>query len=113
MTTRHAAALTLLGWYLIVPSTEENRVREDLPFGKWENAGSYDTANECTKALSKMVQNSQSDTQAALRHCREAHPANPDKCGDDQSMTITYQHALDRARCIATDDPRLKASKVD
>jgi hypothetical protein len=104
----HAASLALLGWYLIVPPTAGNSVRGDLPFGKWENAGSFDTATECRGALIKLGKDSEVDIQNALRRCREEDPVNRQKCGDQRSMTITYQNALERARCIASDDPRLK-----
>src|SRR6266436_692405 len=66
MKPRHAAALTLIGWYLLVPPLESVQLRpgpgkdEDTldwktpshppPLSAWSIEGSYDTARECREA---------------------------------------------------------------
>ncbi len=45
MTLRHAAALALVGWYLMYPPTP-NR-----PLSQWEILNIFDSATECRKAL--------------------------------------------------------------
>jgi hypothetical protein len=39
----HAAALALVGWYLIVPPTPGTT----LPMGRWDHVGSFDNINDC------------------------------------------------------------------
>ncbi len=84
MNPRHAAALALVGWYLMVPPNGGGPVS-----GKWIINSSYDSAKECEKAGEKLREN----TQYVLRR-------NPDAPG------IEFMAAT----CIATDDPRLKGN---
>jgi hypothetical protein len=42
---RHAA-LALVGWYLMLPSVENGKVR-NLPVQEWVHVESFDTAKEC------------------------------------------------------------------
>jgi hypothetical protein len=52
-----AAALALLGWYLMVPPVINNKAATtvdlltDAPLGHWEILGSFDSADACTDAL--------------------------------------------------------------
>jgi hypothetical protein len=52
MNLRHAAALALVGWYLMVPPFTAQRagpvdVDDQAPLSKWTIAGSFDTAEQC------------------------------------------------------------------
>jgi hypothetical protein len=49
MNLRHAAALALVGWYLLVPPilTDQLLVNIDAPISKWEHYQSFDSAQEC------------------------------------------------------------------
>jgi hypothetical protein len=89
---RHAAALALVGWYLMVPPFGLDRSRDpDQPLPKWSIAQSFDTTSECN------------DTMVGRRkHAQET--------GNKR-----MEDALTSAACIATDDPRLKPcpQKVD
>jgi hypothetical protein len=52
MNLRHTAALTLVGWYLMVPPVESDKsVRPELPLSQWIQSKSYDTASECQEDL--------------------------------------------------------------
>ena len=85
MNVRHAAALALVGWYLLVPLREnENsaKLRYDVPLGEWVYVDSFDTAKECT------------DDAVKEQQLREKDPLEADQYASWQ--------------CIATDDPRLK-----
>ena len=85
MNVRHAAALALAGWYLLVPPREsENsaKLRYDVPLGEWVYVNSFDTAKECTDDAVKEEQ------------LREKDPLEADQYASWQ--------------CIATDDPRLR-----
>jgi hypothetical protein len=89
MNFRHAAALALVGWYLLVPLPRH----PEAPLSLWTQIGSYDTAKECTDA----------QTQAIIRattsdfHFRE--------------VTVEQtRNAFLESQCIETDDPRLKSN---
>jgi hypothetical protein len=79
MKLRHAAALALVGWYLMVPPIRDGKVI-DVPVSQWEHLDSFDSARECRVAGYKYQ-----DRQKA-----EKKP---------------YPGAWE---CIASDDPRLK-----
>jgi hypothetical protein len=80
MTTRHAAALALLGWYLMMPPRDTKGVLQlHSPLRKWKRAASYKTANECEVGKFKAL----------------------DANGNGSIFL--------ESKCIASDDPRLKA----
>ena len=88
MRLRHAAALALVGWYLMIPPKSGKDASgpydPKAELNKWFVFGAYDFAHECegAKFLDREAHKSKSD------------PMNP---------------ALESAQCIATDDPRLKS----
>jgi hypothetical protein len=86
MKLRHAAALAIVGWYLMIPPrTAHDHVTFDdhAPLASWFVFSAHDAAHECEGA--KFLN-------------REAHK----QSGDPMKA------ALDSAQCIAIDDPRLK-----
>jgi hypothetical protein len=47
---RHAAALALLGWYLMMPppySADVHSLDESAPMTSWTQLSAFDTAKEC------------------------------------------------------------------
>jgi hypothetical protein len=89
MKPHHAAALALAGWYLIVPSS---RLPPGLaykePLRKWQVVRGYDSADDCQDSLDAFFEDSQQKQALNL-----LEPAYRD-----------YMFA----KCVATDDPRLK-----
>jgi hypothetical protein len=83
MRPRHAAALALVGWYLMIPPSVSGGFDSAAPLGKWFVYSSYDSAHEC-------------EGSKFLNH--EALKQRNDHLKD----------AFEHAQCIATDDPRLK-----
>jgi len=82
---RHAAALALVGWYLMIPPTNPRAVdgvNDDAPVTQWKLFDSYDSAMECKTAAERLVASG--------------------------NYTGLVEEQFKRARCIATDDPRLK-----
>jgi hypothetical protein len=77
---QHAAALALVGWYLLVPPhpTTDPTKKSDpsAPLTAWTQIWVFDSASECQKAAVKI---------------------HNDK-----------EPALNAAQCVSTDDPRLK-----
>jgi hypothetical protein len=88
MNPRHAAALALVGWYLMLPSYDPS-----VPISKWYQAESFDTAAQCRALLEwEMSEDYAKHAQGTPTEIRK------------------YQRAMKEAKCIATDDPRLKGN---
>jgi len=94
MKVRHAAALALVGWYLMLPPMAGNHTDLSAPLSSWRIAGSYDAAIECRKVLEDSIR----DAFKALK--------------DPHLLPFTREASLQvlDAACVATDDPRLKGN---
>jgi len=98
MKLRHAAALPLVGWYLMTPPMDaQHNVRSDLPLGQWAITLSFDSAKECEAERSREFDHSLKDL---------TDPAN---MSTDQLIRDGWKVELQR-KCVATDDPRLKGN---
>jgi hypothetical protein len=91
MQLRHAAALALVGWYLMTPplslsSSHQAGVDLSKPLSEWVRIESYDTASDCNKEIEAI-------NNRAVSYAREHH-----------AMMLELFHG----QCVATDDPRLK-----
>ncbi|MDO8431390.1 MAG: hypothetical protein Q7S58_03170 [Candidatus Binatus sp.] len=90
MKSRHAAALTLVGWYLMMPPADTKvGLLLDAPFSDWRVVESFDTAAEC-KASLKAKRNGVKIPEVS-------------KNWPNDVPTVAFWE------CIATDDPRLKS----
>ena len=104
MKLRHAAALALAGWYLMLPPVRSTSLLSpatkmaatrgffdcydaNAPISQWQTIEAFDTAEQCKAA----------STKSALSHRQH---------GLDCGLASAW---LD-AQCIATDDPRLKSN---
>jgi hypothetical protein len=88
MNPRPAAALALVGWYLMLPPVKpDGSVNAKAPLSKWRTSNTYDTIDECKEALS------------GLRG---------GWVGYANGHELNYPSQKDTAACIATDDPRLE-----
>ena len=91
----HAAALPLVGWYLMVPPPVlHSSLPVDLaaPLSKWEIFSTHDSAAECEQGLVAFYKLSKTE-----------QIANP---SDERNRIRFYQ--LESSQCIASDDSRLK-----
>jgi len=118
---RHAAALALVGWYLMVPPMAHKedwqlggpRGPERAPLSKWFTYDWFDTADACTKARDSLVAGASSN---ALNdyHRWLAGRAPSDDLLDEWDSTystvLALSDAYGRSLCIATDDPRLNSN---
>jgi NAD(P)H-flavin reductase len=86
MKPRHAAALALVGWYLMVPPPQsfKNGEYREAPLVQWTHRATFDTEVECNHETSKGCHHFQNGS------------------------TIGLEGPLCWAKCIASDDPRLK-----
>jgi len=80
MKPRHAAALALVGWYLMLPLPKH----PDAPIAQWAHVDSFDSATECRDAAYHLIDRA--------------------KKNHDQAKLDTVMGF----ECIASDDPRLK-----
>ena len=93
MNIRHAAALALVGWYLMAPplswSSNRKMIGSDFsrPLSEWLPLDVYDTEADCDKEIDAMNQ------RAASMAC-------------EHHTMLTISHA----QCVASDDPRLKGN---
>jgi hypothetical protein len=101
----HLAALAVVGWLLMMPPDSgkiPHDVDSDTPISRWITVTSFDTEDNCEKALTDL-QNSEQD------------PVTLDKTGKLARLN-KHDAALGKARavnaaCVANDDFRLKGRK--
>ena len=110
MKPRHAAALALVGWYLMFPPVNfrEGKVLQLAPLKYWELVRSFDTATQCNDYRDSDIREV-----AKLGPMDNQGAATVDKAMKWPSGTSKKNRSigLDRASassCIASDDPRLK-----
>jgi hypothetical protein len=100
MKPRHAAALALVGWYMLGPPIgADNLLKLNSPLSAWEQLGTYDTVRECQEWLTALQKHPFSD--AVVRGIqRDSHytTLNPQQ----------YKVRLYASSCVEADDPRLK-----
>lgn len=96
MKLRHAAALVIVGWYLLAAPKNENGTGWDAnaPISQWEYQASYDSAAQCMRVRMKIIQ----------RLVTGLVVLGP----DDKPAPDQKSAAATLCQCIATDDPRLK-----
>jgi hypothetical protein len=105
--SRPFAALAFVGWYLMMPPNSTkypHEVDSDVPLSRWIIVTSFDTEDNCEKALTDL-QNKEQD------------PITLDKTGKlARLQKKPPDAALGKARainaaCVASDDIRLKSTK--
>jgi hypothetical protein len=91
---RHAAALALVGWYLMYPPvTPAGKSLTDAPLTEWKSGASFDTAKDCETARAHMRKASKDLRNATPRGYQEG---------------LDFAESIGDGQCVATDDPRLK-----
>jgi hypothetical protein len=111
MNLRNAAALALVGWYLMGPPigpgwhfdrnwqlTERPWVRSQIPLNRWDILKSFDTAKECESFMIDLKEGKATpDPDYPWFDLKDPNDPN-------DVDTIRDTHLV----CIASDDPRLK-----
>ena len=101
MKPRHAAALALVGWYLMSPLgtnplTKGRWFDKDAPLSTWYLERSFDTAEGCDRARQKKCD----EASSKIKTLSESHSI--------QASAHAQILAADKFnQCIETDDPRL------
>jgi hypothetical protein len=112
VTLRHAAALALLGWYLMVPPIHKSGILTRFWYGQladWSIVNSFDSAKECEDYREKMVGASRNASKQPPS-ASEYLPSDVRGLGDGYFYSPSTKKAYREnptAMCIASDDPRL------
>lgn len=125
MNLRHAAALAVVGWYLMVPPPSVDpstrlpttKPNLDAPLKYWEKFQDFDSAQDCDSArlnapannryLRERFKTSQTPQQREQLE-RELEMKNHWQKGFLSAWGRYEEIRPDFAECFATDDPRLK-----
>jgi hypothetical protein len=120
MKLRHAAALALVGWYLMVPMLDKatGEVQSKYPLFWWSTSASFDTAVACTEYRRQRLNTEEKQEAEIANHSHEeqrCYFAALDKnLGWPSGTAQAHSHAgseMYRASlCISSDDPRLKGA---
>ena len=92
MRPRHAAALALVGWYLMVPPINLMGVHPSEPLSKWTVYQDYDSLRTCLAAENELHRRGEQDSSVT--------PPLQFPSKELQQFAAAF--------CIASDDPRLK-----
>jgi len=106
MNLRHAAALALVGWYLMVPPIEScngafsGHACDQPPLAEWRTVGTYDSLSACGNSKALWIEKGKmylGEMEASSRSPTTRMPSY------EASATIDLA-----ATCVSSDDPRLK-----
>jgi hypothetical protein len=97
----HAAALALMGWYLMGPPFDRvaQTLRTDLPISKWENLAAINDARQGEFDSEKRCQNYRDDFLTFLEQQKPGYR-------DNAANRVAYQQTQ-LAECLSSDDSRL------
>jgi hypothetical protein len=97
MTSRHAAALALVGWYRMTPPLVHREPDETAALSGWSIGRAFDTAKECEDYRSWSQERTKSEMPNG-----GVHPVNTKQ---------RFAEGILLSQCVASDDPRLKENK--
>jgi hypothetical protein len=116
---RHAAALVLVGWYLVTPHAmpKSREPNTSLPFSQWSRIGPVPSKSDCKARLSAAQR--KIDDPAQRERVKQQLPAvraQVERQWPDQKIPDSYfdkgywddlHRYLNLSQCIAGDDPRM------
>jgi hypothetical protein len=111
MNIRHAAALALVGWYLMVPPQTNGQIDYTAPLSRWTVAESYDSAAPCREMLTNLRNDATSQADKATNEItakQKQHERISTEQLLDAMKSLTAHEIAFQSACIATDDPRLR-----
>src|SRR5260370_27081450 len=111
MTLRNAAALALVGWYLMMPPINDKSLVADAPLSTWKIVNSFDAAPDCENSRSSLLEQAK---KTASREENDLKATRGDR-SNSQNLEILQQLyflqvVVPLQECIASDDPRLKGN---
>jgi hypothetical protein len=109
----HAAALALVGWYLMVPPVDKDNVLLNAPISQWVEDSVYDTADACGRAKASIqhcgyVLNGAFPSESVKQACGISWHNRNEYTDKKQANAVgVFARLYMSSQCIATDDPRL------
>ncbi len=103
MSFRHATALVVIAWYLMIPPIGiDNKVDAHAPLSQWRKGVKFDSQKECADSLKDAIENPMTpdEYRAAAAATRKA------KMHLLSKSEMTKRTA--ESQCVAEDDTRLK-----
>jgi hypothetical protein len=100
MNPRHAAALALVGWYLMVPP-DHPKLDDPIewvsraPFRYWQIVQRFDATSACEKRRNEIISDA-------------IHAINADAKANRTAALLSDYAISNNATCVSRDDPRLK-----
>jgi hypothetical protein len=102
MKFRHAAALALVGWYLMTaPVTEQGAINQDAALSEWTKASHFDAESDCDARRKEKIRDSEDEVELAPKS--EADEDGKRDADKDLNAALVSQ-------CVADDDPRITGS---
>ena len=116
MNFRHAAALALVGWYLMVPPPGPPRSagantappNHTAPLNQWTIRNSYDSAQACEAAKKTDLDTATTNMDKQHHLAEQRQGLWPDNFSNQEFLVADQFEYATEALCISTDDPRLK-----
>jgi hypothetical protein len=104
MNSRHAAALALVGWFLMTaPVSEQGAIHQDAPLSEWTKASHFDSESDCDVWRKEKIRDSEDEVELAPKS--EADEDGKQDADKDLNAALVSQ-------CVADDDPRLTGGNV-
>ena len=102
MKLRHAAALALVGWYLMFPPFTQGWSARGASLKLWQIQDTFDSKADCESALSEYKAD-------PARHLPFFRGRNPNEVRYEIAKDPNFWNPIIAAiQCVASDDPRLK-----
>ena len=105
MKLRHAAAIVLSGWYLLLPPRPSTKsfwgFDANAPYLDWDIVAKFKTVDDCQKKL-RLVRNAAAPSPSDIKRMRRS--GSKPLVGAELKDANEY---MSHAMCISTDDPGL------
>jgi hypothetical protein len=113
MKLRLRSAIALVGWHLISPIGDPAKpgvLPPKTPLSQWRSLGTFDSSDQCRKALTDLRASFEQDTRREISVWRKQN----DNLQVQRALQAAAAQAVaERSLCIASDDPRLKKTRSE
>jgi hypothetical protein len=113
MKLRLRSAIALVGWHLISPIGDPAKpgvLPLKTPLSQWRNLGTFDSSDQCQKALTDLRASFEQDTRREITIWRKQ---NNNSQIQRALQAAAAQAVAERSLCIASADPRLKKTRSE
>ena len=111
MKPRHAAALALVGWFLMIPPNTGGSRDEGAPLSKWFSYNELKLNSKDDRAHAMEFQTAEQCEAKKEQRWPADPPPIPPTVGPDMSRRVNrWREAGAKSRCVSSDDPRLNGN---